>query len=93
MQEISMLKPAQDWNPLQKEVKELLPKESTFIKGKQLLLELHARLHRKSVYPESNFAFTINSNAGNGRASFKAIDWITMKLVKKFFGWKWRFWL
>jgi hypothetical protein len=39
------------------------------------------------IVPESDFAFTIMTNAGSGTGYTKAVDWITMKIVKKHYNW------
>jgi len=48
---------------------------------------------RAIIVPESDFAFTIMTNAGSGTAEMKAVDWITMKIVKKQYNWWWKFWI
>ena len=48
---------------------------------------------RSIVVPESNLAFTIMMNAGSGSGTMKAVDWITMKTVKKYYNWWWKFWM
>ena len=48
---------------------------------------------RAILVPESDFAFTIMTNAGSGTAEMKAVDWITMKIVKKQYNWWWKFWM
>jgi CubicO group peptidase (beta-lactamase class C family) len=48
---------------------------------------------RSIVVPESDFAFTIMMNAGSGSGSMEAVDWLTMRIVKKRFNWWWKFWL
>ena len=48
---------------------------------------------RAIVVPESDFAFTIMTNAGSGSGQLKAFDWITMKIVKKHYNWWWKFWM
>ncbi len=48
---------------------------------------------RSIMVPESNFAFTIMTNAGFGSGSMKAVDWLTVRLVKEHFNWWWKFWL
>lgn len=48
---------------------------------------------RAIVVPESDFAFTIMTNAGSGSGQMKAVDWITMKIVKKHYNWWWKFWM
>jgi hypothetical protein len=32
-------------------------------------------------------------NAGSDTAQMKAIDWLTMQTVKKYYNWWWKFWL
>ena len=48
---------------------------------------------RSIIVPESDFAFTIMTNAGTGLASMAAVDWLTLRIVKKHFHWWWKFWL
>lgn len=48
---------------------------------------------RSIIVPESDFAFTIMTNAGSGSGSMEAVDWLTMRIVKKHFNWWWKFWL
>ncbi len=48
---------------------------------------------RSIIVPESNFAIAIMMNAGSGGGTMKAVDWLTMKIVKKHFNWWWKFWL
>ena len=48
---------------------------------------------RSIIVPESDFAFTIMTNAASGSASMEAVDWLTMQIVKKRFNWRWKFWL
>lgn len=48
---------------------------------------------RSIVVPESDFAFTIMMNAGSGPGSMEAVDWLTMRIIKKNFNWWWKFWL
>lgn len=48
---------------------------------------------RSIIVPESDFAFTIMTNAGSGSGSMEAVDWLTMRIVKKYFNWWWKFWL
>lgn len=48
---------------------------------------------RAIILPETDFAFTIITNAGSGTGEMEAIDWITMKIVKKHFNWWWKFWM
>jgi D-alanyl-D-alanine carboxypeptidase len=48
---------------------------------------------RAILVPDSDFAFTIMMNAGSGTAEMKAVDWLTMQIVKKHYNWWWKFWL
>jgi CubicO group peptidase (beta-lactamase class C family) len=48
---------------------------------------------RSIIVPESDFAFTIMTNAGSATATMKAVNWLTMQIVKKRFNWWWKFWL
>jgi len=48
---------------------------------------------RSIIAPQEDFAFTIMTNATTGTENMKAVDWLTMKIVKKYFGWWWMFWL
>ena len=32
-------------------------------------------------------------NAGSGTAQMKAVDWLTMRILKKYYNWWWKFWL
>jgi len=48
---------------------------------------------RSIIVPEPDFAFTIMMNAGSGSGSMKAVDWLTMRLVKKRFNLWWKLWL
>jgi D-alanyl-D-alanine carboxypeptidase len=48
---------------------------------------------RAILVPASNFAFTIMTNAGSGTGQMKAVDWITMKIVKIIHNWWWKFWM
>ncbi len=48
---------------------------------------------RSIVVPESNFALTVMMNAGSEIGTMKAVEWLTMKIVKKHFNWWWMFWL
>ena len=45
------------------------------------------------IAPESDFAFTIMTNAGSGAGTMEAVEWLTMRIVKKHFNWWWMFWL
>lgn len=44
---------------------------------------------RSIIVPSDNLAFTIMTNAG----SQKAVDWVTGKVVKMYYGWWWKLWL
>ena len=48
---------------------------------------------RSIIVPESDFAFTIMMNAGSGTASMKAVEWLTMQIVKRYYNWQWKFWM
>ncbi len=48
---------------------------------------------RSIIVPESDFAFIIMTNAGSGTGSMEAVDWLTMRIVKEYFNWWWKFWL
>lgn len=48
---------------------------------------------RSIIVPEADFAFTIQMNAGSGSGSMAAVDWLTLRMVKKQFNWWWKFWL
>jgi hypothetical protein len=48
---------------------------------------------RAILVPNSDFAFTIMMNAGSGTGRMRAIDWLSMKIVKQRFNWWWKFWL
>lgn len=48
---------------------------------------------RAMLIPESDLAFTIMTNAGTGTARMRAVDWLTMKIVKEHYGWWWKFWI
>lgn len=48
---------------------------------------------RAILIPGSDFAFTIMTNAGTGTAEMKAVDWIAVKIVKKYYNWWWKFWI
>jgi hypothetical protein len=45
-----MINVSKNWNTRQKKLKLLLSNQKTFIKGKNLLLEMHSLLHEKRVY-------------------------------------------
>ena len=45
-----MVNITKDWNDKQKNLKLFLPDQKTFIKGRNLLLEMHCLLHDKKVY-------------------------------------------
>ena len=48
---------------------------------------------RSIIVPESDFAFTIMTNAGSGSGSMEAVDWLTQRIVEQHFNWWWKFWL
>lgn len=48
---------------------------------------------RSIIVPDSNFAFTIMANAGSGPGLMEAVEWLTMRIVKKHFNWWWKCWL
>jgi len=48
---------------------------------------------RSVIVPESDFAFSIMMNAGSDSSKMKAVDWLTMKIIKKHFNWWWKVWL
>jgi CubicO group peptidase (beta-lactamase class C family) len=48
---------------------------------------------RSIIVPDSDFAFTVMMNEGSGTGTMKAVDWITMEIVKKHYNWWWKFWL
>ncbi|OAD20199.1 hypothetical protein THIOM_004115, partial [Candidatus Thiomargarita nelsonii] len=48
---------------------------------------------RSIIVPKSNFAITIMMNAGSGSGTMKAVDRLTMQIIKKHFNWWWKFWL
>lgn len=48
---------------------------------------------RSVFFPKSNFAFVIMTNAGSAEESMAAVDWLTMRIVKKRFDWWWKFWI
>ncbi len=48
---------------------------------------------RSIIVPELDFAFTIMMNAGSGTASMDAVNWLTLRIVKKHFNWWWKFWM
>ncbi len=48
---------------------------------------------RSIIVPDSDFAFTIMMNEGSGTGSMKAVDELTMKIVKKYYNWWWKFWM
>jgi len=45
------------------------------------------------IVPESDFAFTIMTNAGTSTGSMAAVDWLTKRIVEKQFNWWWKFWI
>ncbi|WP_127559295.1 serine hydrolase domain-containing protein [Saccharospirillum alexandrii] len=48
---------------------------------------------RSIIVPESDIGITIMMNAGSGSGTMKAVDWLTMQIVKNHFNWWWKFWL
>jgi len=48
---------------------------------------------RAILIPDNNFAFTIMTNAGSGKGEMKAVDWITIKIIKRYKNWWWKFWM
>jgi len=48
---------------------------------------------RSFIIPESDFAITIMMNASSATGSMEAVDWLTIRMVKKHFNWWWKFWL
>jgi len=48
---------------------------------------------RSVIIPDSDFAFTIMTNAGSSKGTMKPVDWLTLQIVKKQFNWWWKFWL
>ncbi len=48
---------------------------------------------RAVLVPEEDVALTVMTNAGSGSGSMRAVDWLTLAIVKRRFGWWWRFWL
>ena len=48
---------------------------------------------RAVLVPEEDFALTVMTNAGSGSGSMRVVDWLTMAVVKRRFGWWWRVWL
>ncbi|MGV6815685.1 MAG: serine hydrolase domain-containing protein [Thiotrichales bacterium] len=48
---------------------------------------------RSIIVPESDFAFTIITNAGSGTSSMAMVDWLTVRIFKRHFKWWWKFWL
>lgn len=48
---------------------------------------------RSLIVPASDFALTIMMNAGSGSGSMRAVDWLTMRIVKEHFNWWWKVWL
>lgn len=47
---------------------------------------------RSVIFPESNFALAIMMNAGSGGPTMRAMDQLTLKIVKTHFNWWWKFW-
>jgi CubicO group peptidase (beta-lactamase class C family) len=48
---------------------------------------------RALIIPESDFAFTIMTNAGSETGKMKSVNWLTMKILKKHYNWWWKFWI
>lgn len=48
---------------------------------------------RSIIVPESEFAFSIMTNAATATGSMDAVDWLTTRIVKEHFNWWWKFWL
>lgn len=48
---------------------------------------------RAVLVPEADFALTLMTNAGSGSGSMRVVDWLTLRIVKRRFGWWWRLWL
>ncbi len=50
---------------------------------------------RSIIIPESDFAFTIMTNAGSSTGSMEAVDWLSQRIVEKHFNfnWWWKLWL
>jgi CubicO group peptidase (beta-lactamase class C family) len=48
---------------------------------------------RSIIVPDSDFAFTIMTNAGSGSESSETVDRLTLQIVKRRFNWWWKFWL
>ncbi|TVR05697.1 MAG: class A beta-lactamase-related serine hydrolase [Spirochaetaceae bacterium] len=48
---------------------------------------------RSFIIPESDFAITIMMNASSATGSMEAVDWLTIRIVKKHFNRWWKFWL
>jgi len=48
---------------------------------------------RTILVPESKLTFSIMMNAGSGTGEMEAVNWLTMKIVKKYYNWWWKFWL
>lgn len=48
---------------------------------------------RAILVPESDFAFIIMTNSGSGSGKMRAINWMTMKIVKKHYKMWWKLWL
>jgi D-alanyl-D-alanine carboxypeptidase len=47
---------------------------------------------RAILIPDLDFAFTIMMNAGSGEGEMKAVEWLTIKIIKKQYNWWWMFW-
>lgn len=48
---------------------------------------------RAVLVPAEDFALTVMTNAGSGAGTMRVVDQLTLALVKRRFGWWWRFWL
>jgi len=48
---------------------------------------------RAIIVPADDFALTIMTNAAHEKLPEPAVDWLTMKIIKKHYGWEWKFWL
>jgi hypothetical protein len=69
-----MINVAKNWNDKQKNLKLLLPNEETFIRGKNLLLEMHSLLHEKNVYKTNIETFYDNLWDGLNEETCKIIS-------------------
>jgi CubicO group peptidase (beta-lactamase class C family) len=48
---------------------------------------------RAILVPDSDFAFVIMTNMGTGTGQMKAVNWLTMKIIKEQYNWWWKFWM